>query len=111
MNNTEKLLKLAKENPDLPIIPMVYTEVVAGDEYAHWLGEVSSVEIGEYYICEENNKVYTDIIELSEYIADKHMDDEEWVELTNEVASEKAMQIAKALMTKAIIIYIDTPEV
>lgn len=35
---TEKFLRLVKENPDLPIIPMVDSTVVADNDYDSWLG-------------------------------------------------------------------------
>lgn len=37
MSKTEELLKLIKENPDLPIVPMVDSEVVQ-DDFGYWLG-------------------------------------------------------------------------
>lgn len=47
--NVNELLKLIEENPDLPIIPMVATEVVAADDYAWWIGEWGKCIITEYY--------------------------------------------------------------
>ena len=37
MTKTEELLKLIKENPDLPVVPMVNDEVVGDDSYRYWL--------------------------------------------------------------------------
>ena len=39
INKSEELLKLVAENPDLPVVPMVDSEVCGGDEYGYWLGE------------------------------------------------------------------------
>lgn len=47
MNNTEKLLQLIKENPELPIVPMVDYEIV-GDGYGRWLGSFGYCDVGEY---------------------------------------------------------------
>ena len=33
MSNIEKLIQLAKENPNLPIIPMVDSDIVSEDGY------------------------------------------------------------------------------
>lgn len=36
-NNRAELFKLIQENPDLPIVPMVDSDVVA-DDCGHWMG-------------------------------------------------------------------------
>lgn len=70
-NNTQKLIELIKENPDLPIIPMVYYEVV-GEDYGNWVGRFSTCYIGEYALF--RNKYYEDRDEFKEdyydYFAD-----------------------------------------
>ncbi|MBR3445598.1 MAG: hypothetical protein IKH14_07035 [Prevotella sp.] len=48
--NIEKLLELIEENPDLPIIPFVHSEVVADDMYTWWMADFGVVEITEYVI-------------------------------------------------------------
>ena len=35
MTKTEELLELIKENPDLPVVPMVYGEIVGADSYLY----------------------------------------------------------------------------
>ena len=52
MTNTQKLLQLAAENPNLPIVPMVDYDVV-GDGYGFWLGEFGHCEVGEYTLYKE----------------------------------------------------------
>lgn len=42
------LLELIKQNPDLPVVPMVDSEVVAQD-YGYWLGRWGHCEVTEYY--------------------------------------------------------------
>ncbi len=49
MSNVEEFLRLVKENPDLPIVPMVDTEVVADDSFGWWLGKWGHSEVTEYY--------------------------------------------------------------
>lgn len=46
----EQFLELIKENPDLPIVPMVDSEVVADDCYQNWLGAWGRSEVTEYYL-------------------------------------------------------------
>lgn len=50
---TTKLLKLASENPELPIIFEVDNEVVPSDEYGWYLGSMSNCCVGEYAILGE----------------------------------------------------------
>ena len=55
--STEELFKLMQENPDLPVVPMVDSDVAAG--YAWNIGRLEEVEIeiDEYLIADGN--VYT----------------------------------------------------
>lgn len=48
-----ELIKLIKENPDLPIVPMVDSEVVADDSYSWWLGKWGRCEVTRYYLGRE----------------------------------------------------------
>lgn len=43
-----EIIKLIEENPDLPVVPMVDSEVVA-DDGGYWLGKWGRCEITEYY--------------------------------------------------------------
>ena len=47
---TANLLKLAAENPTLPIVAMVDFEVVSGDEFVYWVGEINNVDIKELWL-------------------------------------------------------------
>lgn len=49
-NNTSELLQLIKENPELPVIPMVSNEV-CGDYSGYWEGEWGSACIDEFLNC------------------------------------------------------------
>lgn len=53
MSNTEKLLDLIQKNPELPIVPLVDSEVVAGDEFGWWLGQWGKADVTEYYLGRE----------------------------------------------------------
>ncbi|MDE6469751.1 MAG: hypothetical protein K2L19_01840 [Eubacterium sp.] len=108
MTNIEKLIQLAKENPNLPIIPMVGTDVVASDEYSYWLASFGEVELGRYYVSDE--RVILDLDDLTEEILDEHCCDDEWENLSDEEQVKKAENIAKKKMKSAIIVYIDTPK-
>lgn len=43
-----EIIKLIEENPDLPIVPMVDSEVVA-DDGGYWKGKWGRCEVTEYY--------------------------------------------------------------
>lgn len=108
--NTEKLLKLIKGNPDLPILPMVYGEVCGGDEYSYWMGSFSRCRIDDYMIDDwygdgcvrfKSDEDDDTIIEgIAEHKYGDCTIDENW---------EKAKDYLKTLWKKAIVVYIDTP--
>ena len=43
-----EIIKLIEENPDLPVVPMVDSEVVA-DDGGYWLGKWGRCSVTEYY--------------------------------------------------------------
>lgn len=55
--NTEALLRIASENPELPIIAMVDSDVVYED-FGKFLGSIGAVSVGEY-VC-YNERYYDD---------------------------------------------------
>lgn len=51
--NFQGLLQLITENPDLPIVPEVNSELVAGDEFDWWIGSWGKASLEEIYTDEE----------------------------------------------------------
>ena len=104
---TKELLELVKENPELPIIPMVYTEVVAGDQFAYWLGQVIKCEVREYTI----DKWYGDgcVKYRDDFDSENHMIESiaEGKYSGTEEDYEKATEEVKNIWTKAIIMFVD----
>lgn len=43
-----EIIKLIEENPELPVVPMVDSEVVA-DDGGYWLGKWGRCKVTEYY--------------------------------------------------------------
>lgn len=113
---SEKFLKLVKENPDLPIIPMVDGAVVADNDYGSWLGSFGDCRIDSYaslnYYGEERFFTrYGDEDILKEYFEEQIADElgaDDIYECIEKLAREK---IEKLPWIKAIIIDIDLPEV
>ena len=61
--NTETLLRVVAENPTLPIIAMVDSDVVCED-YGRWLASIGSISVGEYACY--NERFYDDREEFKE---------------------------------------------
>ena len=111
MTNIEMFLKLVKDNPELPIVPMVDYEVFTGDEYTWWMGNWGSCKVTEYYIGKESihfkdeedeEDVLADIAGCKHYCTPEGKDiydisDEEWDKLYKSIP-----------WTKAIVVYITT---
>lgn len=108
-------MRLVKENPSLPVVPTVYSEVIADDGYNYWLGSWGDCYVDEYVQIELYGecRFFTkgDQDEIEEYFADKiiegdgkYMSDEEVERLAHEQAEALPWK-------KAIIVYIDLPEV
>jgi len=110
MNKTQEFIKLVQENPDLPIVPMVYGEIVDGDHYSYWMGSFCGCEITEYVCFEgyQGDRFYTrdEQDEIEEYFANSEV----LVDLSDEEAFRIAHEQAEALdWEKAIVVWIGTP--
>lgn len=106
-NNITELLRLVKENPDLPILPMVDGEIVCGDEYGRWVGSFGKCRVDEYVI----DKWYGDGC-----IQFKDDDDDRLIEGIaehkyngTEEDYQRAEEELKTMWIKAIIVNIDLP--
>ena len=51
--NRDKLFHLMRENPDLPVVPMVDSEVVADDGYSDWMGYWGNAELSAYVLTDD----------------------------------------------------------
>ncbi len=107
--NREELFRLMRENPELPVVPMVDSEIVCDDGYARWRGAFGSAHVGQYIISEEciHFRDDTDWGEIEETLTDGQITYEEY-----EAATEaEAMAIYAALpWIEAIIVDIDLPD-
>ena len=113
MDNTQQLLKLIKDNPTLPVMPMVGEEVVADDSAGYWLGSFGRCEVNEYYIGRD--RVHFKDEDMDEVLEDMagcnygetsdgrdiwDLSEEEWKVMFDELP-----------WAKAIIVYIDSPDI
>ena len=103
------LIKLIQENPDLPIVPMVDSDVV-WDDGGYWMGAWGHCEVTEYYLGRERLHFRNDDEEdvLNDLVGCKYscdpqgrdiydLSDEEWNELYQSIP-----------WTKCIVVYITT---
>lgn len=105
INKSEELLKLVAENPNLTIVPLVNYEVV-GDGYGYWMGSFGHSEVGEYALFDD--RYFTDREELEERYADYVADD--YPDMGDEEFFAMVKEKTKDWWTKAILIYIETPD-
>lgn len=101
-----QLLELMKENPHLPVVPMVSSEVVPEDGYAYWLGSWGPASIDKYYKGEERIYFY-DECDMEDLLAEVKGWD--WYEAASD---EDVLEAYRSLpWIKCIVVYIGTPEV
>ena len=100
---TEQLIKLIQENPELPVVPMVDYEVVAED-YGYWLGTFGYCEVGEY--ATYNERYYDERDALIEDYYNDTYDDGRYDNLTDEEVDKLITEETEHLWTEAIIVYI-----
>lgn len=115
--NIEKLLELIKENPDAKIIPLVDSEIVCDDSYSHWYGSwgncyldeiCTKVDFGPYddhrFFLKSDDDMY-------EWLADRHGDDPEYQDMSNEEYTEAMKKLAEEYeWKKCIIVRIELPD-
>lgn len=105
--NRDELFGLIRENPDLPIVPMVDSEIVADDGYNRWLGVWGSSYIGEYLTGEECIffREDDDLYEIDKVLTEMCDDYDE-----NTTDEDAAKAYADLPWIKAIIVNIDLPD-
>lgn len=100
-----QLLDLMKENPHLPVLPMVNEEVVCDDSWAYWMGSWGHSEIYQYIV--RNGRIYfkddEDHFEFLERI--------DYYRRVEDMTDEEVNAAYDELpWKKAIFVYINTPE-
>lgn len=100
-----EIIRLIEENPDLPVIPMVDSEVVA-DDGGYWQGKWGRCEVTEYYNGREYIHFRDDDEEdvLNDMVGCKYgydlqgrdiydLTDDEWDELYNNIPWVKCIAV------------------
>jgi len=114
MNNHQEkinqLLELVKNNPELPIYPMVYYEVCCGEDFNYWMGSWQEARLDEVWHTDERiyfkSKHYDDLV-------DKEVDNniDEWESCPDKLKEEMACDIVdKYEWKKCIVVKIYLPD-
>ena len=111
MKKTQKerlaeLFRLIKENPELPILPMVDSEIVADDFCARWTGSCGSAEIKDYIIG--NERVYFKDDDDAETVLSDCRGGVDYWEQPEDVVEREYNNLP---WIRAIVVNIDLPEV
>lgn len=99
------LLDLMIANPDLPVIPMVDSDVIADDGNMYWMGRWSNALLDEYLTTD--NRIYFRGDDDPDRILPKFMDFNDYMKLTDEEADSAYNALP---WKKAIIVYIGIPK-
>ncbi len=102
--NRERLFKLMKENPELPIVPLVDGEIVGDDCGAYWPGSWGRAEVKEYFISKNADKVFFKSDDVFN-VLEEHLSNEEF-EALPESEEECRPYYDNLPWIKAIIVYI-----
>lgn len=116
-DNIKTLLELINENPELPVICMVDSDVVA-DDYGRWMAQIGWSRIGEYALYNEryydDREAFTeDYYDHNDEILDERFGYNPHIKDNNEAEArlDKYLEeVADRAFKKAIIVYIDTPD-
>lgn len=106
--NRDELFRLMKENPDLPVVPMVDGEI-CGDDSGYWMAGWGESRVDEFLICERAErtafKSEDDVFgTLEDYLSYDDFDK------LPDLESECRKRYDELPWTKAIIVYIITAD-
>lgn len=116
---TLELLKLTKENPRLPIIAEVNSEVVADDGYISWFGEITEAHVEHVWTGGTYNEMFRTwtlneaLMENDAFIEENAPETlKQKLEKLNDTDFDKeANEWIKSLpWKKCIVVYIDVPD-
>ena len=100
----DKLFQLIKERAELPIVPMVYSEIVADDCCCRWMGSWGCAEIDKYLITDERVYFHS---EENEELVEKFVLHDEYISMSDEELKQAYENLP---WIEAIIVNIDLTE-
>ena len=108
----KELIGLSDENPDLPIITMVATEIVAEDSFKYWLGSIGRIEKdilwqNDEYVSIGYDEIFYDLsCNFENDPENEDLSDEDFKKIID--ADIQAKKECKEIY-EAIIVYIELP--
>lgn len=104
--NSEEFIRLVHENPELPIVPMVDTECVGGDDWGWWSANMGVPEVDEYYAPDDRMYLKsTDLDDMVGEFIDSNFDDEPYHSMSEEEFEQEARRVVEGYAwTKAIML-------
>ena len=113
--NLKELFRLIKKRPDLPIVAMVDSEIVADDGCCYWMGSWGNCLIDKYIVHEDYGVIFyeegkPDTVDIFE----KYFDYAE-CGIDEEMPDKEALPLMRAKIDtldwkEAIIVYIQVPD-
>ena len=105
-----EIIKLIDENPDLPIVPMVDSEVVPDDSCAYWLGNWGRCKVTEYYLGRERMHFKGDDQEivLNDLVGCQYSHDPQGRDIYDLSVEERDALYKSIPWKKCIVVYITT---
>ncbi len=112
MSGPTKLLALMKEHPDLPVVPMVGSDIVADDSYGYWLASWGQCKLDRYWVGEESVHFYdeNDEDEICQTLNDRNYNGVHWIDAYDQTDEENLVEYKALPWTEAIVVYIETPD-
>lgn len=85
----EKLIELKNQNPNLPVIPMVESDVVMSDDECYWMGSFGESKICKYLLADNRVCIFSpdDIGEIEDVVP-CFIGWKEYIEMTDKEAKE-----------------------
>lgn len=101
----EQLFDLIEAHPELPVVPMVDSEIVADNFCSRWLGSFGASKIVRYWAGEDRYYFY-DEDDIEDVI-----NDHDCIYDEDDLTEERAIEIYRALpWVECIAVNIDLPE-
>lgn len=103
-DNFKHLLELVNSNPDLPIMPMVDSEIVADDCHGWWVGGWGNASIEDVWNNDERIYIRSEVEDtLIDEVSDNICDEPDYANLTDEEFRNKARSIVDSYNWKTVI--------
>lgn len=102
----EKFLRTVQENPGLPVYCWVDGEIVGGDEYSRWLGEIGNCRVAN--VAMYNGEWYEDQDDLIDAYYSQH--DEEYEGWDGVKVDYDIIRHTEHLWHRVILLNVDSPD-